>query len=122
MAEPPFRQPAGGRGADPDKRLADLGERLAGAARRSAGPERSEKRGGQIGVALRLATELVAGPAVGAFIGWYLDGWLGTMPLFLLVLFVLGAVAGGLNVVRTARRMQAAAAADQPGQDGRGDG
>ena len=48
----------------------------------------------------RVATELVAGVIVGAFIGWVLDNWLGTSPLFLLVLFFLGAIAGMLNVWR----------------------
>ena len=35
----------------------------------------------------RVATELVAGIAVGAFAGWLLDRWLGTKPAFMLVLF-----------------------------------
>ena len=48
----------------------------------------------------RVATELVAGVVVGAFIGWVLDRWLGTSPLFLVVLFFLGAAAGMLNVWR----------------------
>jgi len=109
------------RGAETDRRLADLGERLAKAARRRAGPERSEQRGSQLGVAFRMATELVAGPAVGAFIGWHLDAWLATSPLFLLVLFVLGAVAGGMNVVREARRMQSASNSDEHGPRGRAD-
>ena len=35
----------------------------------------------------RVATELVAGIAVGAFAGWLIDRWLGTTPAFMLVLF-----------------------------------
>lgn len=50
----------------------------------------------------RVAIELVAGVAVGVFIGWVLDGWLGTTPLFLVVMFFLGAAAGMLNVWRLA--------------------
>ena len=58
---------------------------------------------------LRLGVELVAGVAVGGFIGWALDRFLGTAP-FLMVLFLgLGAAAGILNVVRTAKRMLAEA-------------
>ena len=48
----------------------------------------------------RVATELVAGVVVGTFIGWMLDQWLETSPLFLLVMFFLGAIAGMLNVWR----------------------
>ena len=48
----------------------------------------------------RVATELVAGICVGTFFGWGLDEWLGTSPLFLLVMFFFGAIAGMLNVWR----------------------
>ena len=48
----------------------------------------------------RVATELVAGVMVGAFMGWALDRWLDTSPLFMLVMFFMGAIAGMLNVWR----------------------
>lgn len=48
----------------------------------------------------RVATEMVAGVLVGAFIGWVLDRWLETSPLFLVLMFFLGAAAGMLNVWR----------------------
>ena len=57
------------------------------------------------GFAFRIGVELVVALAVGGGIGWVLDHWLGTMPLFLLVFFVLGAVAGLLNVFRAAKQM-----------------
>ena len=78
--------------------------------RRGTGsPEEPEGRGKAMGQALRLATELVAGVAVGGFIGWALDRLFGTAPLFMVAFLGLGAAAGIRNVVRTAKRMQASA-------------
>ena len=48
--------------------------------------------------------ELVAGVAVGGFIGWALDRLFGTAPLLMVVFLGLGAAAGIMNVVRTAKR------------------
>ena len=41
------------------------------------------------GDTLAVAFELALTPAIFAFLGWRLDEWLGTTPLFLVVLFVL---------------------------------
>jgi len=65
----------------------------------------SSKRGNQIGFAFRLATELVAGFVVGGLIGWYLDKWLGTLPIFLFLFFALGAAAGVSNIIKTAKKL-----------------
>ena len=40
------------------------------------------------GDALSVAVELAVTPAIVAFLGWRLDEWLGTTPVFLLVLFL----------------------------------
>ncbi len=48
----------------------------------------------------RIATELLAGIVVGTFLGWVIDGWLETTPIFMLVLFFLGAAAGIANLWR----------------------
>lgn len=101
-----------GRDAGPIRqRLDSLDERLAEVQARHApapGPE-PRSQGAALGQALRLGIELVAGVAVGGFIGWALDRFLGTAPLLMVVFLGLGATAGMLNVVRTAKRMQAAA-------------
>jgi len=55
---------------------------------------------------LRLGSELIAGVAVGVFIGYWLDRAFGTSPLWLMVFFGLGVAAGLLNVFRTARNIQ----------------
>ncbi len=93
------------------RRLDTLGERLAEVQARHAPtpPPDPGARGEALGNALRLSTELVAGVAVGAFIGWALDRWLGTAPFLMVVFLILGAIAGILNVVRTAKAMQAKA-------------
>jgi ATP synthase protein I len=67
--------------------------------------EEAGRRGSALGKAFQLSVELVAGVFVGGLIGWALDGWLGTSPLFLLVFLLLGIAAGFLNVIRAARAM-----------------
>jgi len=77
------------------------------------GPARGTSR--QIGLAYRVAIEMAAGLAVGAGLGWMLDSWLGTRPVFLAVLAMMGFAAGVLNTVRAAR--QAARAGAEPGNE-----
>jgi ATP synthase protein I len=66
----------------------------------------------QFGTGLQAGIEVFAGVGVGLLIGWALDRWLATAPLFLIVFFMLGAAAGVLNAYRHLRRMG-------NGQDGR---
>lgn len=88
-------------------RLRELDARLRDLKREQAGPDEAERRGSALGLAFRLVVELVTGLVVGGAIGWFLDKWLGTLPILFLVFFALGAAAGILNVIRTAREMQA---------------
>ena len=48
----------------------------------------------------RIATELLAGLIVGAGIGLMMDNWLNTKPLFLVLFFILGGIAGVYNLWR----------------------
>lgn len=66
----------------------------------SSGKSLAEREGSPAGAALRVATDLVAALAVGGFMGYWLDEWLGTRPLFMVVLFFLGFAAGFLNIYR----------------------
>jgi ATP synthase protein I len=93
------------------KRAAELGQRLDTAKAQHAPPETvdSGARGTAYGQAMKIAIELVVGILVGGFIGRLLDGWLGTAPWLMIVFLMLGFAAGLMNVVRTARRMQAKA-------------
>ena len=68
--------------------------------------DEQEGRGKAMGQALRLATELVAGVAVGGLIGWALDQLFETAPFLMVVFLALGGGAGIMNVVRTAKAMQ----------------
>ena len=67
---------------------------------------RNEKRGKFMGNAFKLSTEFVAAVVVGTIIGFILDSWLGTTPWLIVIFFFVGAAAGMLNVIRTAKRMQ----------------
>ena len=88
------------------RRLDALEGKLAKAQGRGPSPEEPEARGKAMGQALKLATEMVAGVAVGGFIGWALDRLFGTEPILMVVFLVLGAAAGIMNVIRTAKTMQ----------------
>jgi ATP synthase protein I len=106
------RQDGGPDFSDEKKRLDALRGKLDKVAHKGDGaaPEMSEadraKRGRAMGIAFRIATDLVAGVAVGGFMGWFLDRWLGTAPILLIVFLLLGIAAGLLNSVRAAQRLQ----------------
>lgn len=51
--------------------------------------------------ALRAGTDLVAALAVGGFLGYWIDHWLGTKPWGMIILFFLGFGAGFLNIYRS---------------------
>jgi ATP synthase protein I len=53
-----------------------------------------------MGFALKVASEFASGVLVGAGLGWLIDKWLGTSPWGMILLLMLGFVAGVLNVLR----------------------
>ena len=59
-----------------------------------------------IGTAFRMSTELVSAVAVGTIIGFILDKTFGTKPWLILIFFFVGAIAGIINVIRSAKKMQ----------------
>ena len=85
-------------------RLQRLGERLdqKGASRPVESGPGPSSNASALARGFRLSTELVAGVLVGAFIGWALDRWLGTLPWGMMVFLLLGFAAGVVNVVRAA--------------------
>ena len=66
----------------------------------------NEKRGLFMGSAFRLGTELVAAVVVGTIIGFILDNWFDTKPWLIIIFFFVGVVAGIINVIRSAKKMQ----------------
>jgi ATP synthase protein I len=101
-----------------DQRLDDEGlqarlDRLSSAldAQRQPDGKASEQDGGSLSagslgsamsIGFRVMSEFVAAVIVGAFIGWQLDKWLGTSPVFLLIFLLFGTAAGFWNVYRIA--------------------
>jgi ATP synthase protein I len=56
---------------------------------------------------MKISVDLIAGVAVGGFIGWLLDQQFPSVrPWFLVAFLFLGFAAGMLNVIRTAQRLQ----------------
>ena len=68
--------------------------------------ENGKKKGVFLGNAFKIGTEFVAAIAVGTIIGFILDNWFDTKPWLIIVFFFLGAIAGVLNVIRAAKKMQ----------------
>lgn len=83
-------------------RLDSLGKALDAerSASQKAGGGQADGRAMNLGV--RALTEFVAAVAVGGLIGWQLDAWLGSAPLCLIALLLLGMAAGFWNVYKIA--------------------
>jgi ATP synthase protein I len=67
----------------------------------------AQAKASAMAVGFRLSSELVAGVLVGAALGWGFDRLLSTSPWGFIVFFLLGFVAGVVNVVRSAGRASA---------------
>lgn len=57
------------------------------------------------GHAMKMALDLVSGATVGTVLGYALDEWLGTLPLFLLICFCIGIAAGVKLMIESARKL-----------------
>jgi len=66
----------------------------------------NNENGSFIGSAFKLGTELVSAVLVGTIIGFILDNWFDTKPWLMIFFFFLGSVAGILNVIKVAKKMQ----------------
>jgi ATP synthase protein I len=68
----------------------------------SSPPARNGASGKAFSQAIRISTELVAGLAVGAALGYGADRLLGTSPWGFILLFLLGFAASVVNAIRAA--------------------
>ncbi len=96
-------------GQDPklpsDARLDSLEERLERAQQQEA--QRTGKApaaGANEQLGQRVLSTLIGGIAGGALIGWLLDSWLGTGHVLLVVMMVLGTVAGFWSIFKIANQ------------------
>ncbi len=60
--------------------------------------------GAALNMGVRVMSEFVAAVAVGGFIGWQLDHWLGSSPALLILFIALGTAAGFWQVYRVATK------------------
>lgn len=99
---------------DPRPPLDEFAARLRaarGADRTDRDDESPASRGSMqsgLGVGLRIGIEMVVSVAVGAGIGYLIDGWADTRPLFMVVFLFLGFAAGLMNVLRIIRGLDEA--------------
>ncbi len=91
---------------DNDPNLKSLEDRLKAARTRSKPDDSEEAEASPLGVAWKMGMELVIGVAIGLFIGSYIDDWLDTKPIAMIIMVFFGFGAGLLNVFRDAQRMQ----------------
>ena len=94
-----------------------LGRAKAAHTPRGAGGDVLGGRGMAYG--MRMASEFVAAIVVGGLIGYGLDLWLKTTPWLFLLFFVLGLVAGVVNITRGYRQVQAEISAKTGGRIGK---
>ena len=75
-------------------------------ARKKLKVEKENPQTSNIGQAFKLSTELVAAVLVGTIIGFILDKTFDTKPWLIIIFFLVGVVAGILNVIRSAKKLQ----------------
>jgi ATP synthase protein I len=128
MSGPADDRGSGGGQKRPDEkaafetRLSELESKLGKVRAQRGSAQASEAdaklRGRGMAEGMRMATEFVAAIIVGGLIGWALDRWFGTTPWLFLGFFLLGCVAGVLNLMRAYERMRKDMAAQTGGRIG----
>lgn len=86
-----------------DKKLPSIDEldkSIKAAKEKAEGKDRQSNSGG----AMRAGIDLLAGVLVGSVIGYQLDKWLDTLPIFFIICFFLGVAGSFRNIYRSATR------------------
>jgi ATP synthase protein I len=79
----------------------ELGRKIKEASGQPAMPTKGKPVAPATARAARAATDLFAALVVGAFLGYWIDRWLGTKPWGMIILFFGGFAAGFLNIYRS---------------------
>ena len=105
---------------DPDEkqRMAQLEDKIANAKAVHRPQSQIEDHHSQAHAGWRMVTELVAGLLIGFCIGYGLDSLFGTLPIFRVLLVLLGFAAGVRTMLRSAQDIQRA----QSGQTDKDEG
>ena len=67
---------------------------------------KKEPNSSNLGTAFKLSTELVSAVLVGSIIGFILDSWFDTKPWLIIIFFFVGVIAGIVNVIKSAKKLQ----------------
>ena len=94
------------RARDEREQLQALGDRIAKAKAALEPPKAAQDHHSMAQVGWRMVIELVSGLGIGAAMGYGLDVLFGTLPLFLVVMTLLGFAAGVKTMMRSARELQ----------------
>lgn len=102
---------------DHDK-LQELGARLdkARVEEQKKAPKTKTKSGPSIARAYKVGIELMVAMFVGLAAGFFLDKYLETTPLFIIIFFLLGVAAGFRNVYKAAQMMGNQSSSDEENQ------
>jgi len=105
-----------------DERFDRFSDRLEAVRRDHLPPESkttAQANNEALGLAWRLASELIAALAVGGLLGFGADTIFGTLPLFLLIGLALGCAAALLSVMRLMKKLSGQSPDPGTGQDER---
>ena len=88
-----------------NKKLEDLKQKL-DKLQSSKKDQNQKNKGTGAGFGFKISTEIIAALVIGVCIGLLVDNYFNTKPFGLIIFFILGALAGFLNVYRVMRRIE----------------